>query len=339
MKRIILPTIATIFLLGCQQQEVEAPEPTSSVEEEVVTQTVNVSEEEFRFVAGWLDDQTIGFVVHQEEEDRLQTFNIVTGEVETLYTNPAIISEVLIHPSKQQFLVKTADKSTEANIIVFTNEAQVLDELVVESSELEINWNPVDPSELLLSAFADDWSYQMYLYDAKEQAVTPITLADPFPQWLGGKDVVYIEDTALVKETLETNEKKILAPEANQFHASSTQLLLVVFEDETSNYKLFDVEGEEISTWISEDPTQVVENVEMIDEDNIIMSTTNQTSATPTAFVHHVQHSKEVKRYEVDIESSLLSCASAYTCLTGNRFETLLQLETGETVDWLIINE
>ncbi|PIC65387.1 hypothetical protein CSV79_01840 [Sporosarcina sp. P13] len=336
MKRIISLTVLVSFLLGCQQLEVKEPESTPPVDEEVVIQKLNVSEEEFRFVAGWLDDQTIGFVVHQDGEDHLQTFNIKTGETETLYTDTAIISEVLIHPSKQQFLVKTADDSTEANIIMFTSDAQVLDELVVESTELEINWNPVDPSKLLLSAFADDWSYQMYFYDGKEQAVTPITLTDPFPQWLGEEDVVYIEDTALVKESLETNEKIILAREANQFHAASTHLLLEVFEDETTYYKVLDVQGEEKFSWLSEDPTQLAINVEMMNNNNIIMLTMNQSSATPTAFLRHLKNGEEVHQYEVNMDAGLLSCASAKRCLMGKRLETLIELETGEMVEWLI---
>ncbi|AXH99012.1 hypothetical protein DV702_04250 [Sporosarcina sp. PTS2304] len=332
MKRIIWLPILAIALLGCQQQAIEEPQP--HMEEEEMIQTLNIPEDEFRFVAGWFDEQTIGFVVHQENENHVQAFNIVTGEIKTLYTDSAIISDVLIHRSSQEFLVKTSNNSTEAIIILFTKNAEIIDELVIESSELEINWNPADTSKLLLSAFAEDWSYETYMYDSKKQEITQLALSDPFPKWLGEDAIVYKEDSTIVKELLVTNDKILLASDVTQFFASSTQLLLEQPEGETKRYKVLDAEGKELYTWVLGNPAQAAVHAEMLDDEMIVMSTADQTSSMPTIFLHQLHSGDEVEKYE--IEGELMSCNSTDRCLTGNRLETMIQLETGEKMEWLV---
>lgn len=335
MKKIILLSLFASLLLGCQAQDVERLEQESVADEGVVIQSLKLPADELRFVAGWLDEETIGYVVHQQDEDQLQTFNIITGEIDTVYADVATISEVKIHSLTKQILIKKAQGFTEATLVLLDRQGRLLDELLVESSELEIQWNPANSTKLLLTAFSEEWTYDIYRYDTTQQLITPILLPDPFPQWLGEEAVVYSEDGAVSKQSLSTNDKLLLASNVNQLYASSTQLVVEVVENEQSHYKLLDVTGREKNSW-QVDATQPIVHVEIVDDQNLVMSMINETEEEPTTSLLHMRNGQEIKRHEVQGQGGVVSCSTSNYCLFGYSFETLIDLETGETVDWLV---
>ncbi|WP_040758118.1 hypothetical protein [Sporosarcina newyorkensis] len=344
MKQTIVMILLALFLVGCEQNEIEKTEEKDPlvVDEEVLSvKTLKTSEENLRFVAGWLDDMNIAYVDHHDAEDRLQVFNLKTGEIHTIYTDASIISEVLIHRSKKQLLVKTSDTSTEANMTVIDTEGQVLDELTVESSELEIQWNDAEASKLLISAFREDWSYQVFLYDMNEKSLEPIELTDPFPQWMGEDQLVYLEGSTIVKESLQTSERSELVSEVNSFHASSEQLVVEIPDEEQTRFTVLDANGEEKHTWQAEHSSETIEDVEFIDDDNIIMST-NLSSDNQEGMSTMVQviDGEAIKRYDPEVEGGLLNCSpDGGACLVGYRMDTLIDLQTGKTTQWLQVDE
>lgn len=328
-----------LFLVGCEQTETEKPEElnkTADEKEVFTTKTLPRAEEEMRFVAGWLDEKQILYVDHQEKVDRLRSFNIETGEVHTMFTDQAAISEVLIHPSKEQVLIKTANDATEANIVILDKDMHILDEMTVESSELELQWNAADSSQLLISAFQEDWSYQVMRYDTNDRMVQPIELDSPFPKWLGEEQIVYLDDTELIKETILANEKELLAANAVEFHSSGDQLLVGTSDEEQKEYTLIDSSGEEKYSWEAENPSEMIEDIEFIDEDNIIMSTKEDLyDGEQSAVFIHIQEGQEVKRYETDTEGGLIDCSpDGNSCLIGYSLDIILQLDTGKIVKW-----
>ncbi len=328
-----------LLLVGCEQIKTVKPEELDeSVDrkEAFIPKTLPLGEDEPRFVAGWLNEKQILYVDHQETADRLRSFNIETGEVHTMFSDQNNISEVLIHSSKEQVLIKTANDATEANIVILNKDMNVLDEMTIESSELELEWNAVDSTQLLISAFQEDWSFQVMRYDTKDRMVQPIEIDSPFPKWLGEEQIVYLDNNELINEKSSVNEKEVLATDAVEFRSLADQLLIGTVDGEQKEYTLIDSHGEEQYSWQAENPSEMIEDIESIDEDNIIMSTRADVyDGEQSAIFVHMQEGQEVKRYETDTEGGMIDCSpDGNSCLIGYSLDTILQLDTGETVKW-----
>ena len=101
-----------------------------------------------------------------------------------------IIVDVLIHPSKEHILLHTSDNPTSATIKMISLEGVIHDEISIASSELAIEWNDLDPTLVLLTAFHQDWTYDVFLYNGKEEEFGLYSIEDPFPKWLGTRKIV-----------------------------------------------------------------------------------------------------------------------------------------------------
>ncbi|PID03658.1 hypothetical protein CSV67_03165 [Sporosarcina sp. P2] len=335
MKRILISIVCALFLMSCTQSEdVETEEQLVEKEAEPV-EKLTASQDDIRFVAGWLNEMTILFVNQKDAKDRLLSFDLKTGDIHTLFTATATISEVQVHPTASQLLVKTADDSTEAVIHILDHAGTPLNEVSVESSELEIQWNEFDASQLLITAFSDDWSYEIMRYDANDDTLVAVELPDPFPRWLGAEELVYMEDVVVIKQALSTGEETILANNANQFHTSSDQVLIESFEGEQIRYTVIDANGKEKYSWFSQDDSFVMDHAVFSDGTTLMMTVTNQTEMRPTSFLVKIQDGKEVKRQELQ-GGGALDCKGD-KCLIGYSLDTWMDIETGETVKWLEI--
>ena len=242
-----------------------------------------------------------------------------------------MISEVHVHPSTSQLLIKTADDSTEAILHILDSDGTPLNEISVESSEIEIQWNASDASQVLLTAFSEDWSYQMMRYDANEDTLVGVDIADPFAQWIGVDELVYMEDATLLKESLSTGEKIPLASNVSQFSIVGDQAVVEIFDEARIRYTVVDGRGEQETTWLAEDSSLLMESAALIDEQTIAMSVADQT--TDASFLVKVHNGEEVARYELH-EGGPLKCKGE-KCLIGYSFDTWMDIETGKTVKWL----
>ncbi|PIC78564.1 hypothetical protein CSV74_03310 [Sporosarcina sp. P19] len=335
MKRILVPLVCSVFLIACTQSEdIETEE--QSVENEVEpVKTLTASQDDIRFVVGWLNETAILFVAHTDTEDRLLSYDLQTGDIHTIFTTSSTISEVQVHPTAEQLLVKTADDPTEAILHILDHAGTPLNEVSVASSELEIQWNGIDASQILITAFSDDWSYEIMRYDANNDTLVAVELPDPFPHWLGTEELVYIEDANVWKQSLSTGEKTTLANNTNQFHSATDRVLIESFEGEQVRYAVLNSTGEEKNSWLAEDDAFVMDRAVLLNENTWMMTVTNQTEMMPTSFLVKIEDGEEVKRQELP-EGGTLDC-EGNKCLTGYSLDTWIDIETGETVKWLEI--
>ena len=209
----------------------------------------------FHFVVDWLSDTEIVFVEKEESFYNLKTFNVTTGEIETLYTESMIIVDAIVHPTKELILVHTSNNSTSAIVKIISLEGVVLDEISIASSELAIEWNELDPDLILLTAFYQDWTYDVLVYNAKEKEINTITLEDPFPKWLGLQIVtVHIPEHPLEGGTLHLYDWAIETleplPYENivHFETYGNSLLIVEIANGEAEYRIIDQEGTVLNT-------------------------------------------------------------------------------------------
>ncbi len=188
LKRIVIVLSITVWMLAsCTKNTIEEDLPVEKnrqdherVEEvEAIENTIKAltaDPAKFHFVAGWLSDTEIIFVEKDTGIYTLNTFDILTGETDVLYEESTFIVDVLVHPSKKALLVHTAADSTAATVKIISAEGAILDEISIISSELAIDWNDIDPKLVLISAFYEDWTFDVFLYDGNEEAfgLTPM---------------------------------------------------------------------------------------------------------------------------------------------------------------------
>lgn len=281
---------------------------------------------------------------------------MITGAIDTIYEDPSIIIDVLIHPSKDFLLIHTSDNPLSATVKILSMEGSVEDEVVVESSELGIEWNDSDPSRILLTAFHEDWSFDLFLYDGHEDYLELVDLEDPFPKWFG-KDLIasgHIEDHALDGGTIEIydpatgNQRDLELADIVYFDTYRDNLLAVqVDEKEEAIYTWMETDGTIRHQWkmpaVSNYSEWVIPEMAWVSDDEMFMTSPEiggliDEMQSPMQLIQMKGTQQKVVADEVEAVKPRCS-PSGNRCLTGFTSETLIHTETGEKETWLSFPE
>ena len=349
----------TVFLLvSCENQssmgdEIELPLVEDEVEVEVdLFETLKLESAKFHFVVDWLSDTEIVFVEKEESVYNLNTFNVNTGEIDTLYSESMIITDAIIHPTKELILLHTSSNSTSANVKILSLEGVVIDEISIASSELSIEWNDLNPDLILLTAFYPDWTYDVLVYNGKEKEINTISLEDPFPKWLGQQIVsVHIPEHPLEGGSLhlydwalETSEP-LPYEDIVHFKTYGNSLLIVGIENGEAEYQLIGQDGTILNTWtfpaVSNYSEWVFPDLTWIDNKTIITLATKSGGELdelrePFMLVK-IEAGEEVVISNESKLTSLKCSPDGEKCLTGNSSEKLIDVEKKEEFNWLLL--
>lgn len=162
----------------------------------------------FQYVVDWLSETEIVYVEQEEDTYAVKRFDRLTGKSNLIDREDSFINDVLVHPSKQSILIQTSDDSDSATVKIISMDGTELHKLTIDSKELSIEWNDVDENRVLLTAFHEDWSFDLFYYDGNEQEMSRILLEDPFPKWLGTEKLLTLQqdDGTLQAYDIETKE-------------------------------------------------------------------------------------------------------------------------------------
>ncbi|MCG3089066.1 hypothetical protein [Sporosarcina cyprini] len=207
IKKFIPLIILGIVLTGCTSKEVppdvqtypetELPNETGQSAKDTL-QTLHVQPEHFQYVVDWLSDTEIVYVEQEENTYAIKSFNRLTGKSELIDREDSFINDVLVHPSKKYLLIHTSDDSDSATVKIISLDGTVLHQLAIESKELSVEWNDIDENLVLLTAFHDDWSFDLFYYDGHEEEMSSLSLEDPFPKWLGTEQLLTLSENGAV---------------------------------------------------------------------------------------------------------------------------------------------
>ena len=186
-------SVATLLLTGCTEKSNDLSEKPVDIEQDTPQESIIEKKYEtfiadpatFHFTADWLTDSKILFVEKDAGIYQVKSFDFDTGKTETLHEESSIIIELLIHPSKKFLLLHTSDNPTSAKVKILTTDGILQNEIEVASTELAIEWNDLDPSLVLLTAFHQDWTYDLFLFNGQEADFGLLEIEDPFPKWYG----------------------------------------------------------------------------------------------------------------------------------------------------------
>lgn len=349
--------LVILLLVGCTQKNEETinqlGEESQSRPQQIedAIKTFEVDKEKFHFIVDWLTDTKIAFVEKGDDYYYLKSFDIMSGEIETLFEEELVIVDVLIHPSKNTYLLHTSNDASSATIKIITLEGLVVEELSIASSELEIEWNDIDPSLLLLTAFQEDWSYDVFLYNGDQKDLSLLSFEDPFPKWLGHKQVITTSASEELSDTgdlfmydfqLGTQEKLNLE-DVVHFDTNQENLLYVQVNENQLDYKIINEEAVILYDWSIPD---MGNNFERTFPESSWVSNTTIVMPASSGEEQLVDHEDTFTfmsllngRQHVlldNVTTDLLRCSpSGEKCLMGYNGDKIMDLIKQEETNWL----
>lgn len=322
-------------------------ENNQSVIEEELFKKLIVDEDTFYFVVDWLSDTEILYVENEEDLYVLKTFHVNTGEVNVLHKESAIIVDALIHPSKEKLLIHTTDQPMAGTVKILSLEGVVEHTVTIESAELEIEWNDLEPSLILFTAFYEDWSYDVFLYDGLLDDFHLMTFEDPFPKWLGTEKIVVNRSAAY---GLEAGELSLYNRVTKQRQRTNLQgvfyydtyedalLVMQVDEEAQATYTVLDEQLNPSFDWktsLNQELEAINLEVDWFTSQKLRLVDVQQDESQLVE-VADGQQSILVEDFE---EGPVRCSPSGDFCLIGYAFDKFVALETQEEVAWLAFEE
>ncbi|QTD41695.1 hypothetical protein [Sporosarcina sp. Te-1] len=357
IKRIIPLLLFGILLSGCTVKE-SPPAVQPNTDTDVSNQVdeperdtlymLHVQPGHFQYVVDWLSDTEIIYVEQEEDTYAIKRFDRLTGKSHLIDREDSFINDVLVHPSKQSILIHMSDDSDAATVKVIALDGTVLHKLTIESKEISIEWNDIDENLLLLTAFHEDWSFDLFYYDGYEQEMTSIHLEDPFPKWLGTDQLLTLhqdEDGTLYAYDLRTNKMIDTGiSDVVQFDTYFDSLLTMMPSDDQSvTVDVRDRDGEMLGKVempsISSFSGLVMPDFDWVSKNELVLKfpTVSGKLVEMTEPFHLVRVKEgEVKKLMEDVPEGPLHCSpSGHACLIGYEGENVIDLGKRELQKWL----
>ncbi|MEH7157093.1 hypothetical protein [Neobacillus drentensis] len=257
---LVLYLLSVILILGAcsqkEQVEKEAPINKEKLKSRDISDLkqwklpISIPEGEFSQLAGWISGNQVLFTTNLEKTSNVYRYDFVTGKSEVIYKSEYPIVKVRIAPSRKHILIHASKSSTEGLVTIIDTSGTVLLTKSFPSYELEVEWNPYNDSELLVSTFAEDWSFKELLLDVQNAKITELTLAQPFNKWIDNDKIAFIDwdeenpsfFAPLIERNLENANEKTLLPAVIDFSVFPDLLMTISVNEQNqslSSYSFF----------------------------------------------------------------------------------------------------
>jgi hypothetical protein len=214
---------------------------------------------EFSKLVGWLSENQVLYITNLEQTSSIYRYDLLTGKNKLIYKSENPIVNAQISPSKKSILIHASQSSSEGLVTIIDAKGDEILKKSFQSYELVFEWNPYDESQVLVTKFAEDWSFQVFLLDLKRSNTSELDLTQPFFKWIDGNEIALInwdEEHSLFAplkvKNLENGTEKTLFPSVIYFSAYR-DLLMTISVDEhkesLSTYSFFDKKMKKIFTF------------------------------------------------------------------------------------------
>ncbi|MCG7345137.1 hypothetical protein MHZ92_13405 [Sporosarcina sp. ACRSL] len=362
MKKYFYLFAMIIFLLtGCSEQNDPFPtqedieEEPSPVEKETIKPPTphqfKADPSTFHFIADWLNDSQVVYVDKRDGFYSVNYFDIETGESASVYEDKSFIIDVLIHPSRDYLLVHTSDQPNSAVIKVVGKNGTVQHEVEIDSTELAIEWNRSNPEKILFTAFHEDWSFDLFVFNGDDDSLSIIDLDDPFPKWAGedriiGMSIDHPLDGGVIQIiNLETSENEMTDIEnVIYFDAFEDRFVIVQSIDANSfTYSVREHDGSVIFHWtmpaVSNYSEWIVPSIEWLDQDRLIVKgadKSGQLDEMGSGYNVYLIEDGTIQLILKGLDAGPIKCTpSGRYCLNGYTLEELIDVETKKKYKWI----
>ncbi len=252
---IFILILFSLLLAGCSQKEqtihkipAKNDKPTIPVanpgEEWKLPISVPNGAGEFYKLAGWLSESTVVYITNLEQSSSVFRYNLLSGTSELVYKTENPIVNVQMSPSKKYLLIHSSPSSYEGLVTIIDVKGNEKFKKSFPSYELVYEWNPYNETEVLVSKFDEDWSFELYLLNLKNDQTIKVSMPQPFVKWKNDDEITFLNwdennpslVAPLVVRQLGTGMEKTLVPAAIQF-ATFRQLLMTVTVNEQDQSK------------------------------------------------------------------------------------------------------
>lgn len=208
--RFLLPLLAVLLISGCRfffdsGLSVRLHSDLSlfdrSGEEKSFSQSemllpLNLKEQQFHSVAGWLDDEEIIYVENSADGigSSVYAYHIFSGKKKSLFRSENPILTVTISPSHSRLLVISSASDDQAKVdVIDVKSLAALYSKTFFATELSAVWNPYDENEILITSFYEDWTYESELLHIDQKRTVLVDLPQPFSVPLGGGEWLMLD--------------------------------------------------------------------------------------------------------------------------------------------------
>ncbi len=346
------------MMTGCSKENGHGPSEKNLEQEELEQeeieaniQQLHVDAKTFHMVVDWLSDEEILFVEKEESIYVLKVFNIKTEEMKTIFEESAIMTNVLVHPTKKYLLLHTSTDASAATVKMITLDGVIQNEVTIESAELEIEWNDINPLHILFTAFYEDWSFDTFFFHASNHTLQLLPVEDPFPKWFGEYQFVMSGEElgTLALYDVDTREKTLLAHEdVIQYDTFKDALLTIQeAEEEQVQYTILNSNGhitaQATMSGARDEFESTPSNIEWIAENQLLFfHSKNSHDELGVAAPNHLMmlDGNGVEVISENTENSTMLCSpTGESCLTGVYLEEILHMKDQEESTWLIYEE
>lgn len=153
---------------------------------------ISIPEGEFSKLVGWLSETKVLYITNLEQTSSLYRYDLLTGKSELIYKSENPIIKVVISPSKKSILIHASQSASEGLVTIIDIKGTEILKKSFPSYELAFEWNPYNETQVLVTKFAEDWSFQVLLIDLKKTNTSELDVPQPFVKWIDGNEIAFI---------------------------------------------------------------------------------------------------------------------------------------------------
>ncbi|WP_243290550.1 hypothetical protein [Bacillus sp. FJAT-47783] len=190
--------VLAFLLVACEShqlledQKAEGQKENGAKEDKKIL-PLTVDEDYFQQVVGWFDHETILYINNKPNTSEIVRYNFVLGTSTTFFQSESPIIQVVPNEDRELFFIHVSPNNYEAHTMVVNRKGEILFEWDVSSFDLIVSWNPFNTSQLFVTAFYEDWTYDTYFINVFEKDIQENVIDVPFIQWADQSKVAYIK--------------------------------------------------------------------------------------------------------------------------------------------------
>jgi hypothetical protein len=359
--QILFLLVFASFFSACAHQQDAKPKPSEDHDKQKVPPSqpevtwklpIEIPEGEFYKVGCWYSDHHLLYITNHEQSSSVYVYNLLTGSSELLYKSEVPIVTIQASPSKKNILIQSSPSTYEGQVTILSPEGSEIFKQSIPSYELAFEWNPFNESEILISSFNEDWTFQMLLLDIEQEKTTELLLPQPFIKWIGNEEVAYLnwnEDSPslfapLMTKNLISDAEKEMFTDVVQFAAYNDILMTVTVKDEEqlqASYTFYDKDKKVLNSFSIPHLSMFSGWLVPFNDLNVSKGEFITLKPVKSAEADAYREGFELVSYDIDKGNSnvilhdlknepMMLSPSGEAALYGNRFDKIIDFKTKE---------
>lgn len=242
----LLMLCCCLFLYACQTNangSGDEPEPPEETERLPLTQ-IDLPYESFQKVVGWISDDTLLVHVGDTENHELLSYNIFTGEQESIYIDDTSILSVELNKTRTKILIQEVSQTLSRLKVIDTDGSTVQSIDFDYSSYVTLDWNPTDDNTVFVSHYSYDHieeseNIEVYIWTIDENTLNPKDIPSISPQWYSANVYLYIDEinsnALYIGDIREDQDDMMLNRDIASFYLNEDTFLGIIESDIQDN--------------------------------------------------------------------------------------------------------